>query len=304
MERDCLLVICGPTASGKGVLAREIAEQVGGEIVVLDSRKIYRGLDIGTGKPTPTERARVPHHLLDVCAPSEVFTAARYQALADLAIKGIRARGRLPIAAGGTGLYLRVLLHGIIETPPRDEALRAHLEAEERSAPGCLYQRLQEVDPVSAARLPPGDRMRIVRALEVFLATGRPLSEHHAAHRFAPKRYPALLVAPEWPRPELRARIERRVDAMLAAGWLDEVRALGPNSPALAVVGYREIAEHLSGRTTFEEARAAIKRAHWQYARSQLTWFRALPELKWLAAPVNAQEVLDLLGWHPREPRR
>jgi tRNA dimethylallyltransferase len=291
--RPRLVVVCGPTASGKGALARALAARFSGELVSADSRKIYRGLDIGTAKPDAAARADIPCHLLDVCAPGEAFSAARFVALADAAIAEIAARDHVPVVVGGTGLYVKALLHGIIDTPPRDQALRARLEAEERAHPGSLHAQLQVVDPEAAARLRAGDRLRLVRALEVHALTGRRLSELQAAHAFRERRYPALLVAPDWPRAALDERIGRRVDAMIAAGWLEEVAALRRDGArtGLDVVGYRELDRHLRGELSLTEAVAAVVQAHRRYARYQLGLFRRLTELRWLPAPVALEAL-------------
>ncbi|HOX45919.1 MAG TPA: tRNA (adenosine(37)-N6)-dimethylallyltransferase MiaA [Myxococcota bacterium] len=296
--RPRLVVVCGPTASGKGALARALAARFAGELVSADSRKIYRGLDIGTAKPDAAARADLPHHLLDVCAPGEAFSAARFVELADAAIGQIAARGHVPVVVGGTGLYVKALLRGIIDTPPRDPALRARLEAEERAQPGSLHARLRSVDPACAARLGPGDRLRLVRALEVHALTGRRLSELQAAHAFGQRRYPALLLAPDWPRAELDERIGRRVAAMLAAGWLDEVAALrrAGERAGLDVVGYRELDRHLAGELSLPEAVEAVRRAHRRYARYQLGLFGKLPDLRWLPAPVELEAVAAEVG--------
>jgi tRNA dimethylallyltransferase len=298
-ERPRLVVVVGPTASGKSALALRLAEAAGAEVVSADSQQVYRGLDIGTGKVSPAERALVPHHLIDVAEPSEVMSAARYAALADAAIADIAARGRPIVVAGGTGLYLRALLHGLFEGPPADAALRAELETQETAA---LLERLRGVDPEAAARILPNDRRRLVRALEVHALTGVPISTHQRAHdvRHAPSRYPATWVGLDPPRAELGRRIDARVDAMFAAGLVDEVRALAARHPlelrAFDAIGYREVRAHLRGELGLEEARAQVKAATRRYARRQLGWFRAEPAITW----YNAADVIDvdaLVAW-------
>ena len=280
-----MIAIVGPTASGKSAAALKVAEARGGEIVSCDSVQVYRGLDVGTAKPTAAERARVPHHVIDVVAPDEPFSAARYAELADRAIAEVRARGREPIVCGGTGLYLRALRFGLFDAPPRDAALRERLYDEERARPGALHARLGAVDPESAARLQPRDLVRVVRALEVEALTGVPLSRHHAAHAPVERHVMQVLVLD--PRAALDARIAARADAMLAAGLLDETRALvaryGGELPALASVGYRESVAHLAGRLTLAELAPAIVRATRRYARRQRTWFRKEPGARWFA---------------------
>jgi tRNA dimethylallyltransferase len=289
-----LVVVAGPTASGKGALARAIARRFAGELVSADSRKIFKGLDIGTAKPGPAERAGLGYHLLDLLGPGEACSAARFALLADLAIADIHARGRTPVVVGGTGLYLRALLFGMIETPPRDDALRARLGAEERARPGSLHARLREIDLASAERLGPADTLRLVRALEVHALTGRPLSALQAEHGFRKPRYAFLALAPDWPWPELAARIARRVEAMLAAGWLEEVAALlwAGDERVRAVLGYRELAAHLEGRLERERAVEAVVGAHRRYARYQLGLFRRFPGLVRVPAPVAEEAVL------------
>ncbi len=300
-----VVVICGPTGSGKGELSRDLAGRLGAEIVSADSRKIYRGFDIGTAKPTAEQRRAVRHHLIDCCDPDEHFSAARFATMAAAVIDDIRARGRLPIVCGGTGLYIRALLHGIVDTPVRDEAVRARLLDNEAERPGCLHRRLLEVDPRSAARIPPADLVRIVRALEVYEISGRPLSAIQARHGFGSTSYRSLQAAPLFERQQLYARIEERVERMLAAGWLEEVRALIDlglsDCRTFETVGYRELREHLVGSTSYAETVERIKRAHRRYARSQMVWFKAIKEINWLSAPVDveafAREVRDFLRY-------
>ncbi len=287
-----ILVLAGPTGSGKTALAIELAGRLGAEIVGADSQQLYRRLDVGTAKPTPAERAAVPHHLIDVAEPGEGMDAARYVALADAAIAGIAARGRLPLLVGGTGLYLRALLHGVVEAPGRDPALRARLEAE-AAALGrpALHARLAAVDPAAAARILPNDLVRVVRALEI-AAGGRTQSELHAAHAFRPQRHRALLLALDPPRPWLDARLDARVEAIFAGGILDEARWLltryGAAPPPKLPIGYLEAVEVVRGTLPLAEAIARVQAAHRQYARRQLTWLRREPGVEWLTPPVDA----------------
>jgi tRNA dimethylallyltransferase len=294
-----ILIICGPTGSGKGQLARELARRKNGEIVSADSRKIYRRLDIGTAKPTLEQREEVLYHLLDVCEPREVFTAARFVELADQAITDIHRRGRLPLVVGGTGLYLRALLHGIADVPPRDETLRASMLDEESMQPGALRRKLEEVDPQAAGQIPPGDLVRTVRALEVFELTGRPISSHQDSHGFESMRYRARQLALDWDRQELYRRIDARVERMIDAGWLEEVRELIKDgldqSPAFKTVGYPQLKDHLEGRLTLEKAVSEIQKEHRRYARRQLTWFRAQKEIEWIPAPADIEKLVEEL---------
>lgn len=283
-----IVAIVGPTASGKSEVALALALRVGGEIVGADSRQVYRHMDVGTAKPTAAERARVPHHVLDVADPDEPFDAARYRDLALAAARAIAAAGRPVIVCGGTGLYLRALLRGLFPAPPRAPELRARLHAlEERDGPGTLHRRLAAVDADTAARLHPRDLLRIVRALEVEALTGRPISAWQREHRFAGGDVDALVLGCRRPRDELALRIEARCDAMLAAGLLDEIRALwargyDPELPALQSVGYREMGAHLRGACDRDTARADFARATRRLAKRQRAWFRAEPAIEWL----------------------
>ena len=293
MSLPRLLVLAGPTASGKSALAVELAARLGGEIVNADSQQLYRGLDVGTAKPSAAERARVPHHLLDLCAPGEGMDAVRWAALADRAVADIAARGRFPLVVGGTGLYLRALLHGVVAAPGRDPALRARLEAEaERDGRPALYARLREVDPAAAARIRPMDLVRVVRALEIAAGGVRP-SELHAAHGFRAERYAATLLALDPPRAELHARIDARVRAMFEGGLLDEARALearfGAALPARLPIGYPEAVECLRGLLSPEEAIRRVQVAHRRYARRQIVWLRRERGVEWIAPPYDPE---------------
>ena len=303
-ENTLISIVCiaGPTASGKTALAVDLARRLGGEILSADSQQVYRGLDAGTAKPTAEERAAAPHHLLDVAEPGEGMDAARWVALADAAIADISARGWLPVVAGGTGLYLRALLHGVAEAPGRDPALRARLE--EEAAEGgrpALHRRLAEVDPAAAAKIGPNDLVRIVRALEI-AAGGRTQSELFAAHGFAGARYRFRLLALDVPRAELHARIDARVPHLFARGLLEETAALlarcGGRLPAKLPIGYAEAAEVLSGRLELPEAVRRVQVAHRRYARRQIVWLRREREVEWLAPPVDpAALAVDVTAW-------
>jgi tRNA dimethylallyltransferase len=288
-------VITGPTASGKTALAVALARRLGGEIVNADSQQVYRGLDVGTAKPTPEERAAAPHHLLDVAEPGEVMDAARFTALADAAIADVAARGRVPIVAGGTGLYLRALLHGVVAAPGRDPALRARLEDEAaRLGRPALHARLAAVDPEAAGRIRPNDLVRIVRALEIAAGGARP-SELFAAHAFAPDRYDAVLLALDPPRPELHARIDARVREMFSGGLLDEARALagrfGAEVPPKLPIGYAEAIACVRGALPLEEAIRLVQVAHRRYARRQLVWLRKERGVEWIRPPWDAEAL-------------
>jgi tRNA dimethylallyltransferase len=287
MSRPRLVCLVGPTASGKTALALELAERLGGEIVSADSRQAYRGLDIGTAKPTAAERRRVLHHGLDLIDPGERLDASRFRTVATEAIADLQRRGRVALVVGGTGLYVRALLGGLCAAPPREPTLRAALEraaADEGTA--ALHARLASVDPVAAARIHPHDGVRVVRALEVAFASGRPLSAWQEAHRFGDKPYDALIIGLARPVAELDARIAARADAMLAAGFLDEVRALARrglevDAPGLEAVGYRELRACVDGTCSLSEALGATILATRRFAKRQRTWFRAESGVVW-----------------------
>jgi tRNA dimethylallyltransferase len=288
-------VVAGPTASGKTALAVALARRLGGEIVNADSQQVYRGLDVGTAKPTAAERAAVPHHLLDLVAPGEGMDAARFVALADAAIRDVASRGRLPIVAGGTGLYVRALLHGVVAAPGRDPALRARLEQEaERLGRPALHARLAAIDPASAERIRANDLVRIIRALEI-AAGGRLPSELHASHSFREDRYDATLLALDPPRAELHARIDARVREMFGGGLLDEARALlapaGGAPPPRLPLAYAEAIAVVRGELELEEAIRRVQVAHRRYARRQIVWLRAERGVEWLRPPVDVEAL-------------
>ncbi len=294
--------IVGPTGVGKSSAALRIAEALGAEIVNADSRQVYRAMDIGTAKPDAAARARVPHHLVDLRTPAEPLDVAEFAALARAAIAGIVARGRNPLVVGGSGLYLRVLRGGIFPGPPASPKIRRELEAlaAERGI-GYLRARLVEVDPEAAARIGCRDLYRTVRALEVFQLTGRPISVHQREHRFAARDFATLTVVLAMERRRLYEAINRRFDAMVAEGLLEEVRALlaagyDPGAPPLSTVGYRQIASALRGEVTLIEAIELAKRETRRLAKRQLTWFRADPEIVWVDAERELERVRALLG--------
>lgn len=295
---DAVLLL-GPTACGKSALALELAQQVPLEIVSVDSAQVYRGLDIGTAKPSAAERARVPHHLLDLREPNEPYSAADFVRDATRAIGAIRARRRLPLLVGGTMLYAHALRGGLSDLPPADPVVRARIEAEAKAVGWpALHARLAAVDPATAARLPPNDSQRIQRALEVFELTGIALAQLQGTARPPALRLATIALLPA-DRAELHRRIERRFDAMLAAGLLDEVRAmmargdLDPDLPALRSVGYRQAWRHLRGATSFAEFRAEAIAATRQLAKRQITWLRAMTDARRVDpfAPEAAAEV-------------
>jgi tRNA dimethylallyltransferase len=291
-----IVVIVGPTGAGKTRLALDLATRVGGEVISADSQQVYTGMDVGTGKVSRDERARVPHHLLDVLPPDEEMTAARFVELADRAIADCAARGVPAIVCGGTGLYVRALLLGLFEGPPASSALRAELAA---LGPVALHDELVRVDPAAAAKIDRNDEKRMIRALEVYRLTGEPMSAHQARHdhKSLPPRYPARLVGLAPDREVLYRAIEARVDDMMASGFEAEVAALRdagyrPPLRSQQAIGYAEL--HALADGALERARAVelIKRNSRHYARRQLSWYRSDPAISWSPEPA----AVDLPG--------
>lgn len=293
-----VLVVVGPTAVGKTEVALALAAALDAEIVGADSRQVYRHLDVGTAKPTAAERARVPHHLLDVVDPDAAFDAAQFRRLALAAVRNVHARGRAVIVCGGTGLYVRALLHGLFRGPAADADLRRTLlDDERRLGVGTLHARLAAVDVATAARLHPRDLLRVVRALEVHTLTGRPISAWQEAHRFQDGELQARVIGCERPPGELAARIADRCTAMLAGGLADEIRSLwargyDPALPALQSVGYREIGAYLRGTTSYDDACEAFRRATRRLAKRQRTWFRADGATRWFHPERDRDAVI------------
>jgi tRNA dimethylallyltransferase len=281
----------GPTATGKTALGVTLAEALGGEIVSCDSTAVYRGIDIGTDKPTTDEQRGIPHHLLDVAEPTETYSAARYAREAAQAVRDIRSRGRWPILVGGTGFYYRALVRGLFPGPARDQALRDRLgRVAGRRGVEYLHRWLARVDADSARRIQPRDRMRLVRALEVYLLTGRPLTAHFADTASALPEFTVFPLGLVDPRPDLEARVTLRVEAQFARGVVGEVAGLvasGVPESAHAFSGlvYRQIIEMRQGMRDEAATRALIVRENLQYARRQLSWFRKEPDVRWLPGP-------------------
>ena len=279
-----ILVILGPTASGKSDVALSVARQAGAEILSVDSMQVYRGMDVGTAKPSPAERAEVVHHLLDVVEPSEPFTVARFVELADSVIADAARRTVPLVATGGTPLYYKALFEGLFEGPGADDETRARLRALPDEE---LYRRVSEADPAAAARIHPNDRKRLVRALEVYELTGKPISSFQTHWTSDQRRHPAVWIGLDWERDALNRRINARVKAMLAAGWVDEVRRLLETYPSLShtaaeATGYRELIDHLHGKLSLDDATEQIKIATRQLARRQMKWFRRFRDVIWL----------------------
>ena len=281
-----LLVIVGPTAVGKTALAVRLGQAFHGEVISADSRQVYRYMDIGTAKATPEERAAVPHHLIDIVDPDEELTLAHYQALANAAIEEVWSRGKLPMLVGGTGLYVRAVIEGwtVPQVPP-DQTLRTRLFAEaEQFGPAALHARLAAVDPVAAGRIDPRNVRRVVRALEVYYWTGKPISA--LQNKLSPD-YRLLQIGLTLPRQALYQRIDARIERMMAQGLEDEVRQLVARGyrydlPAMSGLGYQQIGQYLRGEITREEAIALIKRHTRRFVRQQYNWFRLSdPRIRW-----------------------
>lgn len=302
-----LVVIVGPTASGKSALALRVAEKFGGEIVSCDAVAVYRGMDIGSAKATVAERARVPHHAIDILDANEPSTAGDYARAARVALAEITARGHLPIVTGGTGLYLRALLEGLAPAPPRDEELRERLRKRAAArGPEYLYRLLRRVDVKAAEAIHPNDTPKIVRSLEVTLSARQPQSEQWRAGRDALQGFRVLKLGLNPQREALYARINERAAQMFANGLMEETRALraqfGDDSRALGSLGYSQALAVLRGEITREEGIAAAQQGHRNYGKRQLTWFRRDKEIHWIAGfgderAVQAQ-VLELVRTH------
>jgi tRNA dimethylallyltransferase len=284
MSAQRIVVIAGPTAVGKTAQAVALAQRFDAELIGADSVQVYRGFDIGSSKPTAAELQGVRHHLIDICEPTELIDAAEYARRADAAIAEVAARGKLPIVVGGTGLWLRALTRGLVALPQVDRPLRARLEAEWDAVGGAvMHERLARVDPLSATRIHPNDKLRVVRALEVFEQTGVPLGEARRDHALGLPRYEALSYVLDLPSEEHRARVTERVDAMLANGFADEVRGLlaryGGQARAFGAVGYRQMVEHLEAGVPLAETTQQIVRVTLLYARRQRTWWSTDPNM-------------------------
>ncbi len=296
---DRIIILVGPTASGKTALAVAMAERIGGEIVNADSMQVYRRMDIGTAKPPPEVRRLVPHHLLDAVDPDEPYTAADFVREARKAIADIHGRGKRAIVSGGTGLYVKALTRGLVESPGGDETIRKELKSlaavEGKEA---LHRRLALIDPQTARRLHPNDQLRVTRALEVYRITGRPLSELHGEHRFAVNSYACLKIGLAPDRSELYSNIDKRVEWMIGNGLVEEVKGLlsagyCPLLKPMRSLGYRQVCSFLAGEYSLDKAIELIKRDTRRYAKRQLTWFNQDREIKWIEYPVNVGMIVE-----------
>lgn len=303
------VVLVGATASGKSEVALLLAERLHGEIVGADSRQVYRGLEIGTEAPTSAVRARFPHHFVAFLDPSETYSAGRYGREARAVIEGIESRGKIAVVAGGSGLYVRALVQGLFEGPARDETIRARLTRRLRGEGlEALRGELGRVDPEALEGILPGDPVRVIRALEVYELTGRPISALRRENARAP--FPALVFGLSWPRLLLHERIEVRLDRQLGRGFLEEAKrlldaGLPEEAPGLKTLGYRELLAHLRGDTTLEAARKQIALRTRQLAKRQATWFHGTPGVAWfnMRAPEDWRRVADAIEERLRRGR-
>ena len=293
-QKPSLIIIAGPTCVGKTEVAIALAEPLGAEIISADAMQVFRYMDIGTAKPTAQQRALVRHHLIDVVDPDEPFSAARFKNMAGAVIGDLHKEGRPVFVVGGTGLYIKALTMGLFRVHEDDGAIRERLKAEDLG-PGGLYQRLQKVNAATAARIHPNDTYRIIRALEIFELTGKPLSEHQRAHGFSDSPYRVLKIGLFLDRKILYNRIDERVELMLASGLLEEAKGLlaqgySANLKSMRSIGYRHMTDYLQGHRRWDETAGLFKRDTRRYAKRQLTWFRADPEVQW----VQPQQIDDM----------
>ena len=293
-----LLVILGPTASGKSALGIELAQQLGGEILLCDSTQVYRHFDIGTAKVHPAEQRGIPHHLVDLIEPQEVFTAGEYRRRALDALEGIRRRGRLPVLTAGTGLYLRALLEGLADAPTRSEELRDRLRAKVQTrGPEHLHRLLKRLDREAAGRIAPRDTQKIIRAIEMRILAGKAVGEIHRSGRSGLQGYAITKIGLSPPRAPLYAKIDARVIAMIAAGWVDEVRRLvemgvPADAKPFQFIGYSDLREQLAGGRSPAAAVEKIQQATRRFAKRQITWFRKEPDVNWLSGFGDAPDVI------------
>ncbi len=300
MDQPRLIAIVGPTASGKSHLAMEIASEIKAEIISADSMQVYKYMDIGTGKPGPDDRRRIPHHLLDIISPAETFSAANYKERARDVIDALQKGGKNVLIVGGTGLYIKALLRGLFTSPKADQSLRQELTKKaDRLGRVFLWGELKEVDATTASRLHPNDVVRIIRALEVYRQTGIPLSQWHQEHAFQDCPYEVLKVGLMREREDIYRRIEKRVDHMVRSGFAEEVKSLldmgyGRHLKSMQGLGYKQMVEHLYGERDFKEAIHLIKEETKAYGKRQFTWFRRDPEIQWVHYPEGRKRIVGM----------
>jgi len=290
------VAILGPTGSGKSRLGLMLALHFAGEIVSCDALQVYRGMDIGTAKPSPADRELIPHHMLDLREPGDDFSAGDYQRLAREALDEVRTRGRNPFVVGGTGFYFRALTEGFFEGPGRSRWLRARMRRiVDRRGPKCLHNALRNVDPSASDRISPADSSRIIRAYEIYLVTGKTMSWWQKQPRAALPGFRWLKMGVAWPREVLYFRIDQRVGEMFAGGFVEEVRALLSRFPqgshAFKAIGYRQIADFLEGKRSLEDAMESTRQESRRYAKRQLTWFRSKTDIVWLQGSQDWEHI-------------
>ncbi len=292
-----IIIICGPTGVGKTKLSIQLAKKLNGEIVVADSQAILKGFDIGTAKPTEVEQKQIPHHLINVAEYGEIFDAAKFSKLAEEAINDIFSRGKQPIISGGTGLYIKAILHGLMDAPKRDDEFRKKMQERiENEGLKTLYHELKKIDPTRAAEIHPNDAARIIRGLELYHLTKSTPSELAEHHQFQDEKYETLKIGLNLPREELYKRIDQRVLQMIEAGWVEEVRDLIQKGYDLIqsrtqTIGYSILAGYLKGNFSFEAAIEQIQKETRQLAKRQLTWFRGDKKIEWFH-PTQLKEIL------------
>jgi tRNA dimethylallyltransferase len=293
-------VICGPTGIGKTAVGIRLAEKLGSEIISADSMQIYRHMDIGTAKPTPDEQNRILHHMIDIVDPDEVFDAVRFAEMAREKVTQLHQRGVMPFVVGGTGLYIKALFQGFFQSHPIDPKIRARLrKVAAENGSSVLYDRLKQADPDAADRLHPNDSYRIVRALETIESTGRSISELQQDHGFADEPFDALKIGLQMDRQKLYDRIDQRVDLMIGAGLVDEVKSLlgrgySADLKSMQSIGYRHMADFLEGRLPWDECVRTLKRDTRRFAKRQYTWFGADRQIRWYE-PDQLNEIIRLV---------
>ena len=300
VNANSLIIICGPTGVGKSQLAVELAREDKGEIVSADAGQVYQGFDIGTAKPRASEQAQITHHCIDLWAPDIQSDAMRWVAAADAAINDIHERGKTPFVVGGTGLYLRALIHGVFPSPDPDPKLRQKLQdAFDREGGEALHQRLKKIDPESGNKIHPNDSVRLIRALEYFEQTGKRISEERDKHQFQENRYEAHWIGLNRDREQLYQGINARVEQMMAAGWRDEAASLykewGGEVPAFQMIGYRQLKEVFAGDLAPDQLIPSIQQASRHYAKRQLTWFRADSAIQWFDVANGLEQLVPRL---------
>jgi len=299
-KKPKVIVICGPTGIGKTSVGIQLAEKLGGEIISADSMQIYRYMDIGTAKPTADEQNRVLHHMIDIVDPDENFDAVRFAQMAREKVMRLHQKVILPVVVGGTGLYIKSLLQGLFQSNPVDPQIRKRLTQEAAgNGSSSLHDRLKQVDPDTAGRLHPNDAYRIIRALETIESTGRSISEHHQDHGFADEPFDALKVGLQMDRQKLYDRIDQRVDLMIDAGLLDEIRKLldmgyTADLKAMQSIGYRQVVDFIGGRLPWDESVRTLKRDTRRFAKRQFTWFGADKQIQWYE-PDQLKEIFRLV---------